>query len=139
MAHSKDDQAFRAEDEMKTSVLSFIVLILFTGCARKPTAELVDQLKDRESVQRLRAIKELENRSQDAGVVVPALVECLHDADPFVRRDAATALGQFGPDGKTATSALLVALRDKTPKVRTAAAEALKKVDPESAAQAGVR
>ena len=124
---------------MRKALLFVLVVVCLAGCARKPTAELVGQLKDRESAQRLHAIKELEDRSQDAGIVVPALVECLQDADPFVRRDAAQALGHFGPDGKTASSALLLALRDKTPKVRTAAAEALKKVDPESAAQAGVR
>jgi HEAT repeat protein len=124
---------------MKKFVPVFCLLLLFAGCARKPTAELVGQLKDKESAQRLHAIKELENRGADAGVVVPALAECLQDADPFVRRDAADALGHFGTDGKAAAPALVVALRDKTPKVRTAAAEALKKVDPEGAVLAGVR
>jgi HEAT repeat protein len=125
--------------EMKKLVPVVFLLFLFAGCARKPTAELVGQLKEKESAQRLRAIKELENRGADAGVVVPALAECLQDADPFVRRDAAEALGHFGMDGKAASPALVVALQDKTPKVRTAAAEALKKVDPDGAAQAGVR
>jgi HEAT repeat protein len=128
-----------AEHEMKKSLPFLLLVVVLAGCAKKPTTELVGQLNDRESAQRLRAIKELENRSQDASVVVPALIECLQDMDPFVRRDAAAALGHFGPDAKAASSALLLALRDKTPKVRTAAAEALKKVDPESAAQAGVR
>ena len=121
----------------KRWVFSFIATLLF-GCARTPTAELVGQLKDKESAQRIRAIKELEQRDRDASVVVPALTDCLRDTDPFVRRDAAQALGRFGQDGKTAAPALVVALRDKTPKVRAAAAEALKNVDPESAAQAGL-
>jgi HEAT repeat protein len=124
---------------MRKSALVFLAALLLAGCANKTTADLVGQLKAKESVQRLRAINELRNRGADASIVVPALADCLQDADSFVRRDAAEALGNFGPEGKAAAPVLTLALRDKTPKVRMAAAEALKKVDPESAAQAGVR
>src|SRR5215471_1245959 len=102
---------------MKKLAFVFFAALLLVGCGRKSTADLVGQLKDKESVQRLRAIKELESRSRDAGVVVPALADCLKDDDSFVRRDAAQALGNFGSDGKEAAPALLLALRDKTPKV----------------------
>jgi HEAT repeat protein len=115
-------------------------LSLAAGCGGdKSMAEWVEQLKDRDSAQRLRAIRALERQSSEATSVVPALAICLSDPDAFVRRDAAEALGRFGPEARSATSALTRALRDKTPAVRKAAAAALKKLDGETASRAGLR
>jgi HEAT repeat protein len=110
--------------------LPLMLMIGTVGCGGKATPELIGQLKDKDSSQRIHAIKALETRQRDAEVVVPALAESLADEDAFVRRDAAQALGRFGADGKPAVSALLAARRDRHASVRKAAGDALQAIDP---------
>lgn len=114
------------------------VLILAGGCG-KSTAYWTEQLKSANSAERLHAVHALQQKVQEADVVVPVLMEGLHDADTFVRRDTARALGNFGPTANKAVPSLLKAMRDKEPSVRKAAAQSLKKIDPEAATKAGVR
>jgi HEAT repeat protein len=121
---------------MKKLVLLGVVVLL-AGCGGKPTSALLEQLRSRESAQRLRAIKALERKRSEAAVVVPALAQALADEDAFVRRDAARALGRFGTDGREAVPALVPLLRDRNAGVRKAAAGALRAIDPATAARLG--
>jgi HEAT repeat protein len=102
--------------------------ILAGGCGGKSTGDWIAQLEDRDSAQRLRAVKALGGRRAEAATVVPALVKALGDENAFVRRDAAVALGTMGPDAQPAMQALTAALRDRNGPVRRAAAAALEKV-----------
>jgi HEAT repeat protein len=118
------------ENAMKRTI-PLLLIVGIAGCGwGKSTAELLGQLKDKDSSQRIHAIKALETRQRDADVVVPALAQLLEDEDAFVRRDAAQALGRFGTDAKTAVSALLRARRDRHASVRKAAGDALQAIDP---------
>ena len=121
-------------------VIVLCLIALSTGCGRaKSTADWVDQLKSKESAQRLHAVKALGERSREAAVVTPALALALRDEDAFVRRDAAHALGKIGPEARATTPSVVAALRDRNPGVRKAAANALKQIDPEAAMRARVK
>jgi HEAT repeat protein len=121
----------------KLLLVSFAFLL--AGCGGKSTGDWVEQLRSRDSAQRLHAARALGDRGTEAPVVVPALADALKDEDAFVRREAAHSLGKIGPDAKPAASALMGALRDRKPDVRKAAGESLKNIDPETAARVGVR
>jgi HEAT repeat protein len=123
---------------MKKLVLVLCAFLL-AGCGGRSTGEWVEQLRSRDSAQRLHAARALGDRGREAPVVVPALAGALKDEDAFVRREAAHSLGKIGPDARPAASALTVALRDRKPDVRKAAAESLKNIDPDAAARVGVR
>ncbi len=124
---------------MKKLTVSFLIA-LSAGCGGgKSTAEWVEQLRSKDSAQRLHAVNALGERRKESAVVAPALVEALRDGDAFVRRDAARALGKIGPEARSATIALVAALKDKNSSVRQAAGKALKGIDPEAAAKAGVK
>jgi HEAT repeat protein len=113
--------------------------LLLAGCGGKPTAEWLEQLRDKDSAQRLRAIKALGERGSESDTVVPALAHALEDEDAFVRRAAARALGRIGPEAEAAVPALRVAARDRNQKVRQEAMEALRKVAPDLPPEAGTR
>ena len=95
--------------------LPFILLALLVmpllGCGGKSTTELIAQLQAKNSSERLRAVKELGERSREADIVTPALADALKDKDAFVRGGAAEALGELGAGAKPAIPALLVAAR----------------------------
>jgi HEAT repeat protein len=105
--------------------------LLLAGCG-KPTAAWVAQLRDKDSVQRLRAVKALGEKRSEPDTVVPALAQALRDKDAFVRRDAARALGLFGPAASSAVPALRVATKDENKQVRHEAAIALRILAPDS-------
>jgi HEAT repeat protein len=105
------------------------VLVLLSGCGGKSTDDWVQQLRGGDASQRLHAIRALENRGEEATVVVPALAEALRDDNAYVRRDAAVALGKIGPGAGAAVPALLAARKDRERSVRKAAEEALGKID----------
>jgi HEAT repeat protein len=122
---------------MKKGLLVSLAIVL-AGCG--PSAgERIEQLRSKDSAQRLHAVKALGERGGEADVVVPALVGALKDPDAFVRRDAAQALGKIGPQARTAVAALLAARKDKNVRVRLEASNAVKRIDPEAASRAGVR
>jgi HEAT repeat protein len=123
---------------MKRILMGWLVLVL-AGCGGKSAQDWVEQLKDKDAAQRLRAVKALGASRSETALVVPALADVLKDENAYVRRDAAEALGKIGPEAREAVPALAAALKDRNRAVRKAAAGALKKVDPQAAAQAGVK
>jgi HEAT repeat protein len=101
------------------------------GCGGKPTGELLELTKSKDSADRARAVRALGDRGAEADAVVPVLMAALKDEDAFVRRDAARSLGRIGPAASAAVPALRAATRDKNVHVREAAADALRKVAPD--------
>jgi HEAT repeat protein len=87
---------------------------LLVGCGGKSTGEWVEQLRSRDSAQRLHAAKALGDRGTEAPVAVPALVDALRDEDAFVRREAAYSLGKIGPEARPAAPALMCAIASRT-------------------------
>lgn len=116
-----------------------VALFAIVGCGKETTAQLLDKLKAPDALTRLKAVRSLPQRKEDAAQIVPALIEALKDEDAEVRKGAAFGLWAFGEEARSATPALLVALRDREASVRKAAAGALKKVDPAAATRARVR
>jgi HEAT repeat protein len=116
---------------MRMLILASLVLLV-AGCGLRSTDAWLARMKDAEVVKRRQAIRELANRTGDAGRIVPALVEALRDESGYVRRDAALTLGKFGPQAKQAVGPLQDALKDRERQVRTAAGTALKKIEPGS-------
>jgi HEAT repeat protein len=114
-------------------MLGFLALAL-VGCGdSKPTSDLIDQSKSKDSADRTQAVRGLAARKTEADTVAPVLADALRDEDAFVRRDAARALAQLGPAAVAAVPALRIAARDKNLHVRQAAADALQKVAPDLA------
>ena len=123
---------------MKRFLVACLVLAPF-GCGGRSTQEWVEQLKDKDAAQRLRALKALGASRTERDLVVPALAGALKDENAFVRRDAAEALGKIGREAHEAAPALAAALKDRNHAVKKAATEALKKIDPQAAAKAAAR
>jgi HEAT repeat protein len=131
-----------ASTKAPCGVLVILLAVLgmpLLGCGGKSTGEWVEQLRSKNSSERLHAVKALGARGKEAEVVAPALAEALKDEDAFVRRDAAQALGELGAGAKPAFPALLAAARDKNAEVRQKAVKALKRIDAQAAASAGVQ
>ena len=103
----------------------------------KTTGELLVDLHSREEKDRIVAVRTLPVKPDDAGVVVPALIEALKDKQPDIRLSAAIKLGSFGELAKEAVPALQAALRDRDARVRGAAINAITRIDPSAAAKAG--
>jgi HEAT repeat protein len=111
---------------------SVVVLALFaSGCGKQSTNELIEQLKAPDTLTRLKAVRTLPERREEAAQVVPALIEALKDAESEIRRGAALGLGTFGAEAQSAIPALQVVLGDRDPSVRKAAASALSYIDPQ--------
>jgi HEAT repeat protein len=109
------------------------VLLAVVGCGKPSTARLIEDLKAPESLTRLKAVRTLPERKDDAAQVVPALIEALKDEDAGVRRGAAFGLGSFGEQARDSIPALQAALKDREPDVRRAAGVALSCIDPKLA------
>jgi HEAT repeat protein len=114
-------------------------LLAGAGCSGGSTDHWIEQLKSPEPQARLKAIRALQERKDDAARVVPALIGALKDDSTDVRRIAAGTLGTYGEEAKSATHALTQALHDREPSVRKVAAQSLKKIDPAAASKAGVK
>ena len=111
--------------------LVLLLCLLACGCGKKKsTAELIADLKGPGERERVIAARTLPQRTGDADLVVPALVEALQDREGDVRRSAALGLGSFGDRAKDAVPALQAAQRDRDARVREAAAVALSRIDP---------
>jgi HEAT repeat protein len=104
-------------------------LLAFAGCSKGPsTAELIGDLDSAEEGDRIKAVRWLQHRQEDAPEVVPALIERLKDADAGVRWSAAIGLGYFGAEAAAAIPALEEAERDADPRVREGARVAISRI-----------
>lgn len=110
----------------------FVLVVLFAvaGCGQESTAQLIADLKAPEALTRLKAVRTLPQRKEDAAQVIPALIAALQDQDAEIRKGAAFGLGAFGVQGKDAIPALQTALHDREADVRKAAGIALSYIDP---------
>lgn len=115
---------------MRMLVGALAVVLCLSSARGADVADLIKQLKDRDSDTRRAAAKALGEAGGDAKVVVPALVGALKDRDRFVRRFAAQSLGDLGPEASAAVPALRKALDDSRMEVQEAAVTALGKIGP---------
>jgi HEAT repeat protein len=105
-------------------------LLACCGCGTKSTDELIDDAKSTHPGDRIKAVRLLPQRKEDAAKVVPALIEALKDSQDDVRWSAAIGLGYFGEQAQEAIPALQQAQNDRDARVREAAAVALSRIDP---------
>jgi len=110
-----------------------VVALFAAGCGKESTARLIEDLKAPDPLTRLKAVRTLPQRQEDAAQVVPALTEALKDDDAEIRKGAAFGLGSFGEQARDAVPALSGALRDRDSGVRKAAGIALSYIDPKRA------
>src|SRR5437660_1470054 len=122
---SRDPRRISRMSRYKKGVL-LPIFLLVGGCGKESTDELIEKLKSPERLTRIKAVRTLSQRQEEAARVVPALTEALKDEDGEVRRGAAFGLGSFGKQATEAVPALRTALHDPEARVRKAAAEALK-------------
>ncbi|BBD60108.1 hypothetical protein NIES2109_29030 [Nostoc sp. HK-01] len=96
----------------------------------------IQQLKDKDTDVRSRAVVTLGAMGAEAKVAVPALIKALQsDKDASVRFSAAFVLGRMGAEAKAAIPALIMALQfDKDVGVRSNAAAALGRIGGEAKA-----
>ena len=111
--------------------LVLLIALLGCGCGEASTAKLIENLKAPDEMTRIKAVRTLPLRKQDAAQVIPALIEALKDEDPDVRRGAADGLGTFHEQARDALVALQTSVSDPHPKVREAAARAQSLIDPQ--------
>jgi HEAT repeat protein len=101
------------------------------GCSKsKSTDELVVDVKSGSPLDRIKAVRLLQQRTNDPEHVVPALIEAFKDKDANVRLSAANGLGYFGEQAKDAIPTLEAGLRDSDSRIREAASTALTRIDP---------
>ena len=79
------------------AVLLAVLAITQFGCGGPSSKVCLEQLRSKNSAERLRAVKALAKKGREADVIAPALAVALKDEDAFVRRDAAEALGSSAP------------------------------------------
>ena len=100
-----------------------------SGCNRgKSTNDLLSDLSSSKELDRLKAVRLLQQRKGDASNVVPKLIESLQDSSVDIRWSAAIGLGYFGKKAETAIPALEEAQKDKDARVREAAQVAIRKI-----------
>jgi HEAT repeat protein len=116
---------------VRTHGVLLLCLLACGGCGKKKsTDELIEDSKSHEEGVRIRAVRLLAQRTEDAAQVVPALLKALKDSQGDVRWSAAIGLGYFGEQAKDAIPALQHAQRDRDARVREAAGVALSRIDP---------
>jgi HEAT repeat protein len=108
-----------------------LLALCAVGCGKPSTTALIAELKAPDTLTRLKAVRTLPERKEEAAQVVPALIEALKDEESEIRRGAALGLGTFGADANSAIPALEAAQGDRDPGVRKAAAIALSYIDPQ--------
>jgi HEAT repeat protein len=114
---------------LKSMVLS-LCLLAYCGCGGKSTDELIADVKSPQAGDRVKAVRLLPQRKEEAAKVVPALIEALKDSQDDVRWSAAIGLGYFGEEAKDAIPPLQEAQHDPDARVREAAGVALSRIDP---------
>ena len=106
-------------------------LLASTGCGKKSTVELIEDVKSREAGKAIVAVRLLQHRQGDAAQVVPTLIEALKSGSDDVRTSAAIGLGYFGAKAKEAIPALEAAQKDGDARLREVVGIALCRIDPE--------
>ena len=107
------------------------LLVLTVGCAKDPTAALVQQLGQGDVAARRAAARELGKLGNGASSALPALHDAASDTNADVRRLSIYALGQLGTTAESSLPTLTEALDDRQISVRLAAALAIQKIDPD--------
>jgi HEAT repeat protein len=116
---------------VKISMVVSLCLLACTGCGKKSTDQLIEDLSSSNERDRIIAVRLLPQREEDATKVVPALIEALQGKQSGdVRLSAAIGLGYFGERAKDAIQALEAAQHDRDARVREAARVALSRIDP---------
>ena len=116
---------------VRTYFVLLFCMLACSGCGKKkPTDELIGDLKGGDERNRIIAARTLPHRKGEAAQVVPALIKALRDKQNDVRLSAAIGLGEFGEQAKDAIPALQKAQHDRHPGVRQAATKALSRIDP---------
>jgi HEAT repeat protein len=111
-----------------------LLCLLAVGCGKKkPTPELIADLRSPREKGRVIAVRLLAQRTGDSAQTVPALIGALKDKENDIRWSAAIGLGRFGETAKEAIPALQTGLRDRDVRVREAAGVALSRIDPQLA------
>jgi len=95
--------------------------------AKDSIPDLIEALKDKNSVIRAKAAGALWGFGPDAMAAGPSLIPLLKDKDTGVRLNAAGALGEIGVDSKDALPPLREALRDRDVYVRAQGASSIGK------------
>jgi HEAT repeat protein len=114
-------------------LVPLLLYLVFGGKGEKSTDELIGDLKSGKEKDRMIAVRTLAVQSDEAGKIVPALIQALKDKHSDIRLSAAIKLGVYGEQAKESIPALQAALQDHDPRVREAAYNALVKIDPDSA------
>ena len=99
------------------------------GCSKGPsTEELIEDLNSGEEIDRIKAVRWLNQGRRDGATVIPALIEALEDTEVEVRQGAAIGLGYYGKEAESAIPALEELLKDKDGRVRHAAKTAIARI-----------
>lgn len=116
---------------LRIQVVLLLCLLACGGCSKtKSTDELLTDLKSTQEGDRLKAVRLLQNRNEDAAKIVPAMIEALKDKGNDIRISAAIGLGYFGDQAKDAVPALQEAAKsDGDARVRKQAGVALSRID----------
>ena len=110
-------------------VAMFLCAQLISGCSKAPsTDDLIDDLSSAEEGDRVKAVRWLQQRTDDGPKVIPALIASLQDPQADVRWGAAIGLGYFGAQAESALPALEEAQRDPDARVREGARVAITRI-----------
>ena len=114
---------------MRIGAVMVFGLLAFAGCSSgESTDGLIADLGSPEEIDRIKAVRVVQQRKGDAPIVVPALIESLKDKIADIRWSAAIGLGHFGAEAKSAIPALEQAKQDKDARVREAARVAISRI-----------
>lgn len=118
-------------------VAVFVAIPLFVIFGGDEAIDLLKQLKNGNSEQRLAALNGLKDiaikKGKEAKDAIPELTAALADKSEDVRKLAAQTLGHLGSDASDAAPKLTEMLGDGSAEVRKHAVEALAKIGPEAA------
>jgi hypothetical protein len=115
---------------MRARFVLLLGVLACTGCGKKSTDQLIDDLHSHQVKDRLIAVRLLPQRRGEAEKVVPALIGALKDSEDDIRLSAAIGLGYFGDQARDAIPELQKAQNDEDARVREAARVALSRIDP---------
>jgi HEAT repeat protein len=104
-------------------------VLVLTGCSQAPpTDKLLEDLSSKDEGDRVKAVRWLQHRQEEATKIVPALIESLKDGEVDVRWSAAIGLGYYGADAEEAIPALETLKDDADARVREAARVAISRI-----------